>query len=350
LGLDERVYARRGMRAGSKVAAVALSLGALLGSRRVDASPTARLVYARGAGASSCPDEEVLRAAVATRLGFDPFFPWARQTVVVLVSKAPEGYVAHVEVVDDTNTAHGTRQLGGGDMTCEGLLDAVALAITIALEAPEPPPRRDSDVATEAVPTPAEPPQRSPVIPEPPPATDAPEDNPTPASPVVTRPHAFLALEALGSIGTAPEVSAGGELSGGLRWGRWSVALGIRADAPGSTQAGSEPGQVAVTLVTGSVSPCVHVGPVFGCAVGMVGELRATGVDVSGGRAAPTLFVAVGPRIGTEFPLGKGFAWRIDAEALGNLQRASVDLDGKQAWQAPPVLGSVAGGVVLHFR
>jgi hypothetical protein len=82
----------------------------------------------------------------------------------------------------------------------------------------------------------------------------------------------------------------------------------------------------------------------------MAGELRAMGVDVSGGRAASTLFLAAGPRVGMEFPLGRGFAWRIDAEALGNLQRASVDLDGRQAWRAPPVLASLAGGVALHFQ
>jgi len=88
--------------------------------------------------------------------------------------------VARVEVVDDTNEAHGTRQLGGGEMTCDGLLDAAALAITIALEAPDAPARRHSVVAREAVTTSAAAPERSPVTPEVPFATATPEEEPLP--------------------------------------------------------------------------------------------------------------------------------------------------------------------------
>jgi hypothetical protein len=32
-----------------------------------------------------CPDEPALRKAVAARVGYDPFFPWAEQTVVVQI-------------------------------------------------------------------------------------------------------------------------------------------------------------------------------------------------------------------------------------------------------------------------
>lgn len=35
------------------------------------ASPSSRLVYVRGRGAETCPDEAALRAAVAARLGYD---------------------------------------------------------------------------------------------------------------------------------------------------------------------------------------------------------------------------------------------------------------------------------------
>lgn len=36
-----------------------------------EASPSARLVYVRGAGAEACPDEATLRGAVKQRLGYD---------------------------------------------------------------------------------------------------------------------------------------------------------------------------------------------------------------------------------------------------------------------------------------
>ncbi|MGH7440137.1 MAG: hypothetical protein ACRENE_30975, partial [Polyangiaceae bacterium] len=62
-------------------------LTAVLVCRTAGATPSARLVYSRTTEASSCPDEAELRKAVATRLGYDPFFSWARQTVVVQISR-----------------------------------------------------------------------------------------------------------------------------------------------------------------------------------------------------------------------------------------------------------------------
>ncbi|MEO6602920.1 MAG: hypothetical protein ABIQ16_23750, partial [Polyangiaceae bacterium] len=45
------------------------------------AFPTSRLVYARGPGAEQCPEQSVVRAAVASRLGYDPFFPSSDKTI-----------------------------------------------------------------------------------------------------------------------------------------------------------------------------------------------------------------------------------------------------------------------------
>jgi hypothetical protein len=51
------------------------ALAVLSASRWAYATPSARLVYSRGHGAESCPDEHALREAVAARVGYDPFFP-----------------------------------------------------------------------------------------------------------------------------------------------------------------------------------------------------------------------------------------------------------------------------------
>lgn len=64
---------------------VVLMAFALTLSKVAGANPSGRLVYARGPGADSCPDEETVRSSVAARLGYDPFFAWARTPVVVEV-------------------------------------------------------------------------------------------------------------------------------------------------------------------------------------------------------------------------------------------------------------------------
>src|SRR4051794_4640258 len=67
--------------------AAILSVVSALFAAEAGASPASRLVYSRGVGAESCADESALRAAVATRLGYDPFFPWAPITVVAQIRR-----------------------------------------------------------------------------------------------------------------------------------------------------------------------------------------------------------------------------------------------------------------------
>jgi hypothetical protein len=71
------------------VVAFALALASL----RAEASPAAHLVYVRDPTASVCPDEESLRQAVRRRVGYDPFFPWAKTTVVVEITGKGESFV-----------------------------------------------------------------------------------------------------------------------------------------------------------------------------------------------------------------------------------------------------------------
>jgi hypothetical protein len=57
---------------------VAAVLGASLVSRVSQALPTSQLSYVRAGGTEeACLDEAELRRAVARRVGYDPFFPWA---------------------------------------------------------------------------------------------------------------------------------------------------------------------------------------------------------------------------------------------------------------------------------
>ncbi len=107
---------------------------AWLASRRASAAaPTSRLVYSRSTDAASCPDEQVLRRAVAARVGYDPFFAWATRTIVAGITRRDVAFVATVDMVDDQGVSHGARELRTTG-ECGELLDAVALAIAIAID------------------------------------------------------------------------------------------------------------------------------------------------------------------------------------------------------------------------
>ena len=110
----------------------AASGASVLFAARAGASPSARLVYVRGPSAAACPDEAAFRSAVAQRVGYDPFFPWAKIAVVVEVVADGPAFTAHLVLVDDHGLSRGIRELHSGPRGCEGLVDTAALAVSIS--------------------------------------------------------------------------------------------------------------------------------------------------------------------------------------------------------------------------
>ena len=88
-------------------------LDALASTTIAFAAPSSRLVYGRGEGAEQCPDELALRRAVAARIGYDPFFPWARVTVTAEVRRIAEKLQGRVTIIDPNGTKKGARELLG---------------------------------------------------------------------------------------------------------------------------------------------------------------------------------------------------------------------------------------------
>ncbi len=126
---------------------VAVCSASLVAAGSAEASPSAKLVYVRGPGAEGCPGEAELRKAVATRIGYDPFFPTASKTVIAQVTRSPVGYRSHVQIVGDDGNVRGDRELASKGDDCAEIVSTVALAVSIALDdLDEPPPS--------AVPTP----------------------------------------------------------------------------------------------------------------------------------------------------------------------------------------------------
>src|SRR6188508_1378839 len=91
------------------------------------AFPTSRLTYARGNGAEACPDEPVVRQAVAARLGYDPFFAAADKTIVARIQRSREELRATVELVDDRGIVRGVREFKAKSGQCEELVATMAL-------------------------------------------------------------------------------------------------------------------------------------------------------------------------------------------------------------------------------
>jgi hypothetical protein len=309
------------------------------------APPTARLVYSRAADADSCPDEGALRRAVAARVGYDPFFAWAQRTVVANIVRRNGAFVAAVDLVDERGIAHGARELQAPG-ECGELLDAVALAIAIAIDpqslagptaaqpaaADEPPPP-----APASLPVPTAPPERPAVPPPPMPAAAARAVGIEPS------------VGAVASNGVAPSVALGVALGAALRWRSMSVAVEGRLDAPASTAAQGG-GDVSSWLALAALVPCAYLGRLLACGLLQGGSMQASGNGVLNAQSRAAGWWAAGGRAGVLLPVAGEVILRPRVDVLADLSRATLVLNGRDAWSADPVAISLGLDVVLRFR
>jgi hypothetical protein len=315
------------------------------------ASPSARLVYSRAPGATSCPNEAALREAVARRFGYDPFFPWAERTVVVEIRMESGRLSARLQVLGKDGVSQGTRQISATQEDCAEVFDATALAITIALDAAQSdapsPPVSVPDTATVSPPAMTSSRASSEQAPALPSTTrTAPPAGAPEAAPSSPRLRPFFAgTDGYASFGTAPSVAAGGALFVGARFSFVSTALEVRFDAPASAPLQS--GSVSSWLYAGSLVPCAHYLFVSLCAVGMVGSLQGSG-EARVSTPGSTLFAALGGRLGVEWGLTEAFAVRGHVDLLGNLAPTTLAIDSF-SWTASSLAFSIGAGLVLRF-
>ncbi len=338
----------RWRRTGSGVAAlfafVASASFLLLFVARAEASPSARLVYSRATHAEACPDEEAFRRAVATRVGYDPFFPWAPLTVVAQVERRGDRFFGHVEIVDEHARGRGSRELASDHDDCSELVSAMALAISIVL---------DSETAG-ARPRPAttgDPPIAPALAPAPAPAPPALRDEAPPATAregSKTSWRTTIGGEMSSSVGLTPSVAVGPTVFGGLRRGTLSIGLDA-SFVDGVANARSAHGGVHAWALSGSVVPCLHIGPAFGCGVVLVGVLDGAGSEIASARSASASIFGGGARVGLESPLGEVFFFRLHADVLVNFTRTTMQLDGEPVWSAPVAFATFGAGVGVHF-
>jgi hypothetical protein len=305
------------------------------------AAPSSRLVYARGEGGDACPDEAALRKAVAARVGYDPFFPWAAVTVTAEVRRVGAKLHGRVTLVDGAGMQRGVRELESDSDDCAELVSSVALAIAIALdglsvEAPPPEPVAKA-VAPPVVPEPA--PSALPDAGPPPPA-----ERPRASAPGL---RGFATVGAQGALGTAPSLAAGVTIGAGVRYEWLGAALEGRYDLPASTTSAN--GGARAELVTVSLLPCAHLGVFLGCARGSVGETIGEGADVPLTRSRAAPYVSVGARAGLELPVAGPVEVRGHLDLDVPLTRTTLQVNDAPVWSTPPLAAAAGLAGLVRF-
>ncbi len=336
----------RGAGAGWLVLAIALAASPAMGA------PSARLTYVREPGADACPDEEGLRRAVAARLGYDPFFVWAKVTVVALVRREPGAYRADVTLVDERGVSRGMRAIRSEGDDCAPLIGSLALTISLALDPLSlagRPPAVEASTAPPPAPPAAAPP--APVPAQPPPRVEpaAPPANAPVAAARPPRWRGWVGLGVLGAYGATPGFAFGGLVRGKIETGRLSLGLEASIDAPTSATAATG-GRVKAWLAQATLLGCGRVSIFVGCGFVTAGPLVTSGVDLAAPRAATVPYGAFGPRIGVEWPLGARFRLEGFAQVALTLEPRALQIDGMDAFRqsvATPSVGAGASALIF---
>jgi hypothetical protein len=315
--------------------------------RQAFAGAAAKLTYVRDAGAERCADEERLRQAVAARVGYDLFFPWAQKTLVVEVrSSKPSGYQGVVQIVDEHGLVLGQRSLSSKGDDCDDLIRALALAISIAVDdrsleyiPPQPDPRVAED-----------PPQSSelaPPAPAPAPALERPMDPPAPEAAPSTLSFSVWVTPIV-AFASAPAPAFGAQTEAVVGYRNASLGLGIRADAPASAPV-STGGSVSTWLAVATVAPCWRgLGGLSVCGLAAAGWFAAEGQVASPNRDGE-VFLAAGGRVGFDAPVSRRLVFVSHVDALAALTRFDVKVSDVSVFRVPPVSVAVGAGLGLFF-
>jgi hypothetical protein len=296
----------------------------LISASGADAAPSSRLVYGRGEGAEECPDESALRRAVAARIGYDPFFPWAPVTVTAEVRRSAGTLRGRITLVDQSGIQKGARELGVASGDCAELVSSMALAISIALDSLTPPP--NPDPPPESASSDETPPSR-PDIPE---ADAPPEPRPDASSQSAAKRDTVHLLGALGghaAFGSTPAPTPGVSVGVEARYRRVGLWVEGRYDLPQTSETVSGVGAIRSYVLAASLAPCLHLDPFFGCFVWTYGRLSGRGVEVVRVRGA---------RRGG-LPEPGPTSRRADGAAAGAFRRKTAPGRG---CRAPPVAGA----------
>ena len=127
-----------------------------------------------------------------------------------------------------------------------------------------------------------------------------------------------------------------------LRWSWLELGLEVRDVLPAS---GGSP-SVRASLLGGGPFACLRRGPVFGCAVTLLGSFQADTPTLQGTTSANAFYFAAGLRAGAVVHLGLGVSARGSLDLLADPSGPTVRALGGQVWNAPPL----SGGALLAME
>jgi hypothetical protein len=167
----------------------------------------ARLSWVRAEGASGCPPVEAVRESVTKRLGRNPFDDNASRSFEIVATRSGNSWEANIHFHDAERATSGFRAIGADSSDCASLVNAVGLAVALAI---------DPDASLSAGPPPA-----------------PPVEKPSFAEPIVSHPpepqRFWSTLSARGIV--APNVLP-----------RWAAGVSLAAAVYGSSRMGISAG------------------------------------------------------------------------------------------------------------
>jgi hypothetical protein len=276
----------------------------------------ARLIHTIDKQAANCPDSQELKRAVQALLGYDPWVEPATREVHARVEVVAGALRAKLHLQQGSAAPIGSRTLEARLKECRELTDAMALAISLAIDplaVPRTPPRS------------------------------------SPRKPRLRGAKLRLDLGGHLALGAAPEPTGGGRVALSLAWSRFSLGVGGRLDAPASAQL--QAGRVSAHFVGGSMEVCGQYRWWFGCGILAIGALRGEGAELRQARTVWLPLVAPGLRSGAALHITPRFGARLfgelDFTALG---ARFMDVSEKvEFWQTPTVSGLFGVDLFLLF-
>jgi hypothetical protein len=307
--------------------------------------PTTRLAYVVDGDTAGCPDEGVLRALVATHLGYDPFRDDGSWLVKAHVQTAGSGLAGRLEVEDETGASFGGRELHAPRGACRDLVESMALATSLAIDpvtapriarplsvplAPPSPPALVIEVGPPVTPPPSPPPSSSPLVP-------------------------FAVVAAHGSLGGTPGPALGFTVGGGAETRNVSLGLEGRVDLPTDASTAGV-GGVEATRLSFLAVLCLHTHSrlaLYGCAIADAGPMWSRGTGVTQETSLVTAHASIGLRLRAAWNVSSFVAVGVRAELLAALTRSelSVDNAGKQVvvWASAPCIVTLGPDLTVRF-
>ena len=291
--------------------------------------PRVRFEYS-AADELGCPSSTQLQAAIAERLGDQPFTDdsdVAADRLRVTISRAGAGLEARLEWLDRQGEGEGERRLPSSSADCSELAHGLAFAIAVQLQLRASLASQSQPVAIPVVPAPAPAPRQA---------------GPPPVPPERRRWLLGLGIEAEHGLipGMTPALRAIVATARGNTWFEASV----QASALETTTLPDGTGFRANAL-SASITPCVRTAPLAWCAAAMVGRLQVRGQGVDRVESPAALIVAAGAQAELFLPALTRLGVLVHAQVLATLTPQDITLNQTRVWSTSPIL--VNFGVAL---